>query len=131
MALENPIASSKSFSLYLSSRSSLTSAAFSPWVALRIIYKASVGAGIFTEKEASEFFKKGWELPIHTFAEWKKYGYSVKKGEHAALTVRLWRKRIAKLIEKDSGEEMEADSGYYMTTAHLFTGAQVEKIKTA
>lgn len=24
---------------------------------------------------------------------------------------------------------MEADSGYYMTTAHLFTGAQVEKIK--
>lgn len=96
-----------------------------------IIYKASVDAGIFTEKEASEFFKKGWELPIHTFSEWKKYGYSVKKGEHAALTVRLWRKRIAKLIEKDSGEEVEADSGYYMTTAHLFTGAQVEKIKTA
>lgn len=96
-----------------------------------IIYKASVGAGIFTEKEAAEFFKKGRELPIHTFAEWKKYGYSVKKGEHAALTVRLWRKRIAKLIEEYSGEEMEADSGYYMTTAHLFTGAQVEKIKTA
>jgi hypothetical protein len=28
---------------------------------------------------------------FHTFAEWKRMGYSVKKGQHAALTCQLWK----------------------------------------
>lgn len=28
---------------------------------------------------------------FHTFAEWKRMGYSVKKGQHAALVCNLWK----------------------------------------
>ena len=28
---------------------------------------------------------------FHTFAEWKRMGYSVKKGQHAALTCQIWK----------------------------------------
>lgn len=98
-----------------------------------IIYSASISAGIFTEDEAQKFVQKGWELPIHTFAGWKKYGYSVKKGEHAALKVRIWRKKGVK-TDKPSDDkeavEVEPDGdGYYLVPAFLFTGAQVERIE--
>lgn len=101
-----------------------------------IIYRASISAGIITEGEAQKFAQNGWELPIHTFAGWKKYGYSVKKGEHAALKVRLWRKKGVKSGKgSDDKEAVEVEpdgGGYYLVTAFLFTGGQVERIgKTA
>ena len=37
----------------------------------------------FTAMLAAETF--------HTFAEWKRMGYSVKKGQHAALVCNLWK----------------------------------------
>lgn len=94
-----------------------------------IITKAAIAAGIITESEAAEFLANGWLLPIHTFAEWKTYGYSVKKGEHAALKVGLWKKRNTKKTDEETGEEQNIDAGYFMTTAALFTAAQVERIE--
>lgn len=47
---------------------------------LTIITSAAIQAGIFTEAEADAIIKSGHELPLHTFAEWKRLGYSVKKG---------------------------------------------------
>lgn len=97
-----------------------------------IIYRASISAGIFTEAEAQKFAQNGWELPLHTFAVWKNHGYSVKKGEHAALKVRLWRKKGVKSDKaSDDKEAKEAEvegGGYYLVTAFLFTGGQVEQI---
>lgn len=98
-----------------------------------IIYRASISAGIITEGEAQKFAQNGWELPIHTFAGWKKYGYSVKKGEHAALKVRLWRKKGAKpdnVSDDKEAKQVEPDGdSYYLVTAFLFTGGQVERIE--
>ena len=72
---------------------------------------------------------------FHTFAEWKRMGYSVKKGQHAALTCNLWKYtdkpgKAAREAAAAAGEEApETDPHFYMTKAHLFHALQVEKSK--
>ena len=56
---------------------------------------------------------------FHTFAEWKRMGYSVKKGQHAALTCQLWkytdkpgkaaREAAAHTLTSDAEELAETD----------------------
>ena len=43
---------------------------------------------------------------FHTFAEWKRMGYSVKKGQHAALVCNLW-----KYTDKPGKAAKEAAAG--------------------
>lgn len=68
-------------------------------------------------------------------AEWKRMGYSVKKGQHAALTCQLWkytdkpRKAARKTAEADGKDAPETDPHFYKTKAHLFHALQVEKSK--
>lgn len=100
----------------------------------QIIYSAAINAGIFSEAEAQKYVQSGLRLPLHTFAEWQKHGYSVKKGEHAALTVRIWRKKSVKASEPADNKEAkkteeEINDCYYLVTAYLFTSAQVERSK--
>ena len=64
-----------------------------------IIVKSAISAGIFSEEEAAAYIMNGLRLPIHTFAEWKNHGYIVKKGEHAALTVSIWKPQDAQAEE--------------------------------
>ena len=71
---------------------------------------------------------------LHTFAMWKKLGFSVKKGEHGIET-RLW-KYNPKFAQKQAADEQEDEedtklrkSGFYLAKAYLFTQAQVEVIK--
>ena len=72
---------------------------------------------------------------FHTFAEWKRMGYSVKKGQHAALTCQLWKytdkpgKAAREAAEADGKDAPETDPHFYMTKAHLFHALQVEKLK--
>lgn len=70
---------------------------------------------------------------FHTFAEWKKQGYSVKKGEHATITCMLWRftdkpgraaKEAAAAAETDIPEN---DPHFYPAKSHLFFRSQVER----
>ena len=83
--------------------------------------------GIFYATLAAETF--------HTFAEWKRMGYSVKKGQHAALTCQLWKytdkpgKAAREAAEADGKDAPETDPHFYMTKAHLFHALQVEKSK--
>lgn len=56
-----------------------------------IIYSESIAAGIYTQDQADAILSSGHALPIHTFPEWKRMGYSVKKGEKAAIKTRLWK----------------------------------------
>ena len=98
----------------------------------QIIANSAVAAGIFTQEEAEAYFTRGMRLPIHTFAEWKNHGYSVKKGEHAALTVSIWKRKTKKKKDGKTAEaEKEEEEGFFLTTAYLFTKEQVEAIKTA
>lgn len=83
--------------------------------------------GIFYATLAAETF--------HTFAEWKRMGYSVKKGEHAAITCQLWKYtdkpgKAAREAAAAAGEEApEVDPHFYMAKSHLFHALQVEKSK--
>lgn len=98
----------------------------------QIIANSAVAAGIFTQEEAEAYFSHGLRLPIHTFAEWKNHGYMVKKSEHAALTVSIWKpKTRKKKDEKNVEADKEENSGFFLTTAYLFTKQQVEAIKPA
>lgn len=98
----------------------------------QIIANSAVAAGIFTQEEAEAYFSHGMRLPIHTFSEWKNHGYMVKKGEHATLTVSIWKTKTRK---RKDGKTVEADKeeegGFFLTTAYLFTKQQVEAIKPA
>lgn len=82
---------------------------------------------IFTAALAADTF--------HTFAEWKRMGYSVKKGQHAALTCQLWKytekpgKAAREAAEAAGQDAPETDPHFYMATAHLFHALQVEKSK--
>lgn len=97
-----------------------------------IIVKSAISAGIFSEEEAAAYIMNGLRLPIHTFAEWKNNGYMVKKGEHAALTVSIWKPKTRKRKDgKTAEEDKEEDGGFFLTTAYLFTKQQVEAIKPA
>lgn len=98
----------------------------------QIIANSAVAAGIFTQEEAEAYFSHGMRLQIHTFAEWKNHGYMVKKGEHAALTVSIWKPKTSKKKdEKNVEADKEENSGFFLTTAYLFTKQQVEAIKPA
>lgn len=98
----------------------------------QIIANSAVAAGIFTQEEAEAYFSHGMRLPIHTFAEWKSCGYMVKKGEHAALTVSIWKPKTRKRKDGKTVEaDKEEDGGFLLTTAYLFTKQQVEAIKPA
>lgn len=72
---------------------------------------------------------------LHTFAEWKRLGYVVKKGQHAALVCNLWKYtdkpgKAAREAAAAAGEDApETDPHFYMAKSHLFHALQVEKIK--
>lgn len=72
---------------------------------------------------------------FHTFAEWKKLGFSVKKGQHAAITCKLWKYtdkpgKAVRDAAAESGEDApKTDPHFYMATAHLFNRLQVEPLK--
>lgn len=97
-----------------------------------IIAKSAISAGIFSEEEAATYIMNGLRLPIHTFAEWKSCGYMVKKGEHAALPVSIWKPKTRKQKKDEKNvDAKEENSGFFLTTAYLFTKQQVEAIKPA
>ena len=72
---------------------------------------------------------------FHTFAEWKRMGYSVKKGQHAALVCNLWKYtdkpgKAAREAAAAAGQDApESDPHFYMAKAHLFSALQVQKSK--
>lgn len=82
---------------------------------------------IFTAMLAADAF--------HTFAEWKRMGYSVKKGQHAALVCNLWKytdkpgKAAREAAEAAGKDAPESDPHFYMAKSHLFHALQVEKSK--
>lgn len=96
-----------------------------------IITKEAIRNGIYTKEEAEAIISQGYRLPLHTFAEWKALGYSVRKGERAKMTCQIWKyneKATAKQNTDNNESEPEENGGhYYLTKAFFFTDEQVEK----
>ena len=96
-----------------------------------IIYSESIAAGIYTQDQADAILSSGHALPIHTFPEWKRMGYSVKKGEKAAIKTRLWKyttqpTKAAREAAELAGKEPDADPHYYLAPAYLFTAGHLD-----
>lgn len=94
-----------------------------------IIANSAIGAGIYTKEQVEAIISSGFRLPLHTFAEWKRLGFAVKKGEKASMTCRIWKFSDKKTESADDVNVDEADSRYYLTKAFFFTREQVEEIK--
>lgn len=88
---------------------------------------AATAEDIFTATLAADQF--------HTFTEWKRMGYSVKKGAKSAITCQLWKytdkpgKAAREAAEAAGKDAPETDPHFYMAKAHLFHALQVEKSK--
>lgn len=91
-----------------------------------IIFDEAINNGIFTEEEAIKCIEQFGSLPIHTYAGWKAQGYSVKRGEHAKITTKLW--KYVKAKKKAEKEAEEKEDKWYLCKAFLFTSDQVEKV---
>ena len=62
---------------------------------------------------------------VHTFQRWKQLGFSVKKGEHAVIKIRIWKAKEVKGVDMDD----ESVTRMFMKTAAFFTAAHVEPCK--
>ena len=98
-----------------------------------IIRAEALAHGIYDEDELEEIEVTTGDIPLHTFAFWKKYGYFVKKGEKAMITTALWRYKKGKKADEKTDEELAVDpeddpSHYYKTKAFLFHVSQVERV---
>ena len=82
-----------------------------------------------TNREIIEREKKlhNIEEDLYTFIEWKKIGYSVKKGEKAKVQTKLWKK--VNYVKVDEDEKEHKASKFVLVNASLFTRSQVEIIK--
>lgn len=65
-------------------------------------------------------------IELHTFAEWKRLGYKVKKGEKSKHKISIW-KRTTKKVENEKGEEVETQN-YFLKLSAFFTIEQVKKL---
>lgn len=88
----------------------------------------------YLEENEIDFDYNGMNLL--TFAQWKKEGLSVKKGETAFIKVDLWTMKLEE--EKDENGKVILENGkpkmkkkFYLKSAALFTQGQVEKAKKA
>ena len=96
---------------------------------LTIIANEAIHAGHYTKEQIETLLEQTGTIPLHTFAEWKRLGYSVKKGAKAVITTYLWKfAKKTMTVPQPDNEEAEIDaSHYYKTKAYLFTLDQVEK----
>lgn len=62
---------------------------------------------------------------VDTYAGWNRRGYSVKRGEHAAFSTKIWKPKSK--VRKDEETEEETESSYMiLVNAHFFKKSQVE-----
>ena len=99
-----------------------------------IIMRTAIAKKIYTEEEAVKLIKTYGRLPLFTFQEWKKAGYSIKKGQHAKLSCFIWLPSTKAYTETDAvtGEEKEIDTThFFQKLAYFFSPDQVEKSVSA
>jgi len=67
---------------------------------------------------------------LKTFQEWKRAGFSVKKGEKATFKLSLWKPFTKKIKDEESGEEKK-EQRFKLVPSALFTPEQVQPIEEA
>ena len=92
------------------------------------------------ERQGEELEKLLLAGLFHTFQEWKKDGKSVKTGEKATISTKLWKfddrpHKTSASMEPDAltaaANDQRPDGNYYKAPAHLFHIGQVEASRPA
>ncbi|SFU49052.1 hypothetical protein SAMN05216480_10539 [Pustulibacterium marinum] len=75
-----------------------------------------------------QFYKDEQNTEFHTFQEWRKMGYSVKKGSSAFV---VWGKprEIKSKEEQEQANNDEKRKDKFFPISHIFSNAQVEPIE--
>lgn len=78
----------------------------------------------------------GISCEVHTYKGWQARGFNVKRGEHKALEVSIWKhtnkptkRQAAKIAAGDL--DPESVSNFYLSPAYFFTADQVERATDA
>jgi len=85
-----------------------------------------------SEKTINEFLVDYYKsnkgvTELKTFEEWRKLGFSVKKGESSYL---VWAKPVASTQAKERAEHNETDAKEdFFPVCHLFDRSQVQEMK--
>ena len=104
-----------------------------------IIYDALKTNGI-PETDLLTMIQTFGELPFHTYADWKRRGRQVKRGEHATIkNLPLWMyterptaaQREAAEAAGNNPDELASNPHYYKKACHLFAITQTEVIQQA
>ncbi len=95
---------------------------------ISIIIQDALLQGIYTPEQVEKYISEGEGLPLKTFAEWRKAGYVVKKGETAILKTRLWQMKKKKPADEQKEGEEQDKTDFYLVPAHLFSEDQVVPI---
>lgn len=86
---------------------------------------------LYGEENVMEMLSEGIEPPLHTLQGWALRGYKVRKGEHALVETKLWKKKKNHDRESDKPEtqdgQIPTNRDFYMCRAFLFGMEQVEK----
>ena len=70
--------------------------------------------------------------PIHTYAEWKRLGFQVNKGQKAIASFTIWNfAENKKDPEEEEQPSLMKNGHYYMKKASFFKLSQVSAIATA
>lgn len=108
-----------------------------------LIMQAALEADYLTPEQIINYIFYGRMPHFHTFNEWKKYGFIVKRGEKAAFTAKIWKyhaedhiiteeeaARTAEIMEggAQAGDVIESGD-YIMKNSYFFTISQVERIQ--
>lgn len=104
----------------------------------QIVLSAALSEGITTPEEIEKYHAAGYRVPLFTYAVWKSYGYTVKRGEKARLIVSLWKegkkKTLPEALPEDADalpEEEKKRRGFFLKKCFLFDRKQVEKTEEA
>ncbi len=87
------------------------------------------------DHELTQYTKEylGEIIPInfHTYAEWKRNGYQVKRGEKSQHKLQIWKMVHKKVKTEDNDGENKSENveSFVKTTASFFTIEQVEESK--
>lgn len=95
---------------------------------LEIVAHEAIANKIYTKEQIESMATTMQDFGLHTYGEWRKMGYQVRKGEKAKIATHLWKKTSKKTMNKETGKE-EKKSKFYLCKAYLFTRDQVEKIE--
>lgn len=72
---------------------------------LEIVAHEAIANKIYTKEQIESMATTMQDFGLHTYGEWRKMGYQVRKGEKAKIATHLWKKTSKKTMNKETGKE--------------------------